>query len=66
MNQMFVTCQAAGAQETSPLPTSPSPPGMVVRTDGLIASLGGSSSGFPPTPDTLLLMAPADNGFSGV
>ena len=36
--------------------------GMAVRTDGLIASLGISSSGFPPTPDTLFLMTPTHDG----
>ena len=36
--------------------------GMAVRADGLVASLGISSSGFPPTPDTLFLMVPARDG----
>lgn len=36
--------------------------GMAVRTDGLIASLGISNSGFPQTPDTLFLMRPVDDG----
>ena len=36
--------------------------GMAVRVDGLIASLGISSSGFPPTPDTLFLMTSTRDG----
>ena len=36
--------------------------GMAVRVDGLIASLGISSSGFPSTPDTLFLMTPTHDG----
>ena len=35
--------------------------GIAVRTDGLVASLGISSSGFPPTPDTLFLMTLVDD-----
>ena len=35
---------------------------MAVRTDGLVASLGISGSGFPETPDTLFLMTPVDDG----
>ena len=36
--------------------------GMAVRSDGLIATLGISNSGFPSTPDTLLLLRAADGG----